>query len=61
MIWEPYENERELSEKLFEKVKSFEEIQPLRHRLEFRVLGIIFVSTLALRLIFLLGIQYTGK
>ena len=42
--------EKDFIEKLFENVKSFEEIQPLRHRLESRVLGIIFVCTLALRL-----------
>ena len=42
--------EKDFIEKLFENVKSYEEIQPLRHRLESRVFAIIFVCTLALRL-----------
>ena len=42
--------EKDFIEKLFENIKSYEEIQPLRHRLESRVFAIIFVCTLALRL-----------
>jgi len=42
--------ERAFIEDLFHDLKSFEEIAPVRHRLEPRILGIIFVCTLALRL-----------
>jgi len=42
--------ERAFIEDVFCDLKSFEEIAPIRHRLETRVLGIMFVCTLALRL-----------
>ncbi len=42
--------ERDFVEKVFRDLKLFEEIAPIRHRKESRVLGIIFVCTLALRL-----------
>lgn len=42
--------ERAFIEDVFYDLKSFEEIAPIRHRLETRVLGIMFVCTLALRL-----------
>lgn len=42
--------ERAFIEDVFYDLKSFEEIAPVRHRLETRVLGIMFVCTLALRL-----------
>jgi transposase len=42
--------ERAFIEDIFHDLKSFEEIAPVRHRLETRVLGIMFVCTLALRL-----------
>jgi transposase len=42
--------ERDYVEKVFRDLKTFEEIAPIRHRKESRVLGIIFVCTLALRL-----------
>jgi transposase len=42
--------ERAFIEDVFYDLKAFEEIAPVRHRLETRVLGIMFVCTLALRL-----------
>jgi transposase len=42
--------EKDFVEKVFRDLKTFEEIAPIRHRKESRVLGIIFVCTLALRL-----------
>ncbi|KAF5045117.1 hypothetical protein DSECCO2_484620 [anaerobic digester metagenome] len=42
--------ERDFVEKVFRDLKTFEEIAPIRHRKESRVLGIMFVCTLALRL-----------
>lgn len=42
--------ERDFVEKVFRDLKTFEEISPIRHRKESRVLGIMFVCTLALRL-----------
>jgi len=42
--------ERDYVEKVFRDLKTFEEIAPIRHRKESRVLGIIFVCTLALRM-----------
>ena len=42
--------EREFIEDVFHDLKSFEEVAPVRHRLETRVLGIMFVCSLALRL-----------
>ena len=42
--------ERDFVEKVFRDLKAFEEIAPIRHRKESRVLGIMFVCTLALRL-----------
>lgn len=42
--------ERDYVEKIFRDLKTFEEIAPIRHRKESRVLGIIFVCTLSLRL-----------
>jgi transposase len=42
--------ERDYVEKIFRDLKTFEEIAPIRHRKESRVLGIMFVCTLALRL-----------
>lgn len=41
--------ERDYVEKVFRDLKTFEEIAPIRHRKESRVIGIIFVCTLALR------------
>ena len=35
---------------MFRDLKTFEEVAPIRHRRESRVLGVIFVCTLALRL-----------
>ncbi len=42
--------ERDFVEKVFRDLKRFEEIAPIRHRKESRILGIMFVCTLALRL-----------
>jgi len=42
--------ERDYVEKVFRDLKSFEEIGPIRHRLETRVTAIMFVCTLALRI-----------
>lgn len=42
--------ERDFVEKVFRDLKLFEEIAPIRHRKESRILGIVFVCTLALRL-----------
>lgn len=42
--------ERDFVEKVFRDLKLFEEIAPIRHRKESRILGIMFVCTLALRL-----------
>lgn len=42
--------EKGFVEKIFRDLKTYEEIAPLRHRCESRVLGILFVCTLALRL-----------
>ena len=42
--------ERDFVEKTFRDLKTFEEIAPIRHRKESRVLGIMFVCSLALRL-----------
>jgi transposase len=42
--------EKDFVEKIFRDLKTYEEIAPLRHRRESRILGILFVCTLALRL-----------
>jgi len=42
--------ERDFVEKVFRDLKLFEEIAPIRHRKESRILGIMVVCTLALRL-----------
>ena len=42
--------ERDYVEKVFRDLKTYEEIAPIRHRKESRVIGIMFVCTLALRL-----------
>lgn len=42
--------EKDYVEKVFRDLKTFEEVAPIRHRRESRVLGVIFVCTLALRL-----------
>jgi transposase len=42
--------EKDFIEKVFRELKTYEEIGPIRHRLESRVMAIIFVCTLALRL-----------
>lgn len=42
--------ERDFAEKVFRDLKLFEEIAPIRHRKESRILGIMVVCTLALRL-----------
>ncbi len=42
--------ERDFVEKVFRDLKLFEEIAPIRHRKESRILGSMFVCTLALRL-----------
>jgi len=42
--------EKDFVEKVFRDLKSFEEIGPIRHRLETRVTAIMFVCTLALRI-----------
>lgn len=42
--------EKDYIEKVFRNLKSFEEIGPIRHRLETRVTAILFICTLALRL-----------
>ena len=40
--------EKDFIEKVFRELKTYEEIGPIRHRLESRVMAIIFVCTLAL-------------
>jgi transposase len=52
--------ERAFIEDMFHDLKTFEEIAPVRHRLEPRVLGIMFVCTLALRLKVALRTIMTG-
>lgn len=42
--------ERDFVEKVFSDLKGYEEIAPIRHRRESRVLGIMFICTLALRM-----------
>lgn len=42
--------EKDFVEKVFRDLKSFEEIGPIRHRLETRVTAILFVCSLALRI-----------
>jgi len=52
--------ERDYVEKVFRDLKTYEEIAPIRHRKESRVLGIIFVCTLALRLKIALRVMLAG-
>jgi len=43
--------EKDFIEKVFRTIKTDEELKPIRHRLESRVRAIIFISTLADRLL----------